>query len=142
MLAVNTKEYVISPIVGTSSCGWLTLSAASREIDCRPKIPLYEPRQTGHLKNNIQKRYMLITHALLTEIKWSLRYEETRLHNRAQLYKKHMPLYNKNWQYKHLLLLRLDHIKQFMRVYCSYRPLFTFTHKFNINLLQCKLVGS
>ena len=34
----NTKEYVISPIVGSSRRGWLTLSAASREIDCKPRI--------------------------------------------------------------------------------------------------------
>ena len=34
----NTKEYVISSIVGSSRRGWLTLSATSREIDCKPRI--------------------------------------------------------------------------------------------------------
>ena len=34
----NTKEYVISSIVGSSRRGWLTLSDASREIDCKPRI--------------------------------------------------------------------------------------------------------
>ena len=34
----NTKEYVINSIVGSSWRGRLTLSAASREIDCKPRI--------------------------------------------------------------------------------------------------------
>ena len=34
----NTKEYVINSIVGSSWRGWLTLSATSREIDCKPRI--------------------------------------------------------------------------------------------------------
>ena len=34
----NTKEYVINPIVGSSRRGWLTLSATSQEIDCKPRI--------------------------------------------------------------------------------------------------------
>ena len=34
----NTKEYVISSIVGSSRRGWLTLSATSGEIDCKPRI--------------------------------------------------------------------------------------------------------
>ena len=34
----NTKEYVISSIVGSSRRGWLTLSDASREIDCKLRI--------------------------------------------------------------------------------------------------------
>ena len=34
----NTKEYVISSLVGSSRRGWLTLSSASREIDCKPRI--------------------------------------------------------------------------------------------------------
>ena len=55
MLAVNTKEYVISPIVGTRRCWWLTLSAASREIDCKPRIPLNERTQTG-ISKTICKR--------------------------------------------------------------------------------------
>ena len=33
----NTKEYVISSIVGSTQRGWLTLSAMSREIDCKPR---------------------------------------------------------------------------------------------------------
>ena len=36
----NTKEYVINSIVGSSRCGWLTLSATSREIDCKPRTQL------------------------------------------------------------------------------------------------------
>ena len=34
----NTKEYAISSIVGSSQRGWLPLSSASREIDCKPRI--------------------------------------------------------------------------------------------------------
>ena len=34
----NTKEYVISSIVGSCRRGWLTLCATSREIDCKPRI--------------------------------------------------------------------------------------------------------
>ena len=34
----NTKEYVINSIVGSSRRGWLTLSATSQEIDCKPRI--------------------------------------------------------------------------------------------------------
>ena len=34
----NTKEYVINSIVGSSRRGWLTLSAISQEIDCKPRI--------------------------------------------------------------------------------------------------------
>ena len=34
----NTKEYVINSIVGSSRRGRLTLSATSREIDCKPRI--------------------------------------------------------------------------------------------------------
>ena len=48
----NTKEYVINSIVGSCRRAWLTLSAASREIDCKPRI-LYmlEPLQTpAHFK--------------------------------------------------------------------------------------------
>ena len=33
-----TKEYFIVPIVGSSRRGWVTLSAVSQEIDCKPKI--------------------------------------------------------------------------------------------------------
>ena len=34
----NTIEYFISFIVGSSRRGWLTLSGASRKIDCKPRI--------------------------------------------------------------------------------------------------------
>ena len=34
----NTKEYAINSTVGSSRRGWLTLSAISREIDCKPRI--------------------------------------------------------------------------------------------------------
>ena len=34
----NTKEYVINSTVGSSRRGWLTLSAISREIDCKLRI--------------------------------------------------------------------------------------------------------
>ena len=34
----NTKKYVINSTVGSSRRGWLTLSATSREIDCKPRI--------------------------------------------------------------------------------------------------------
>ena len=34
----NTKEYVISSIVGSSRRGWLILSVTSREIYCKPRI--------------------------------------------------------------------------------------------------------
>ena len=34
----NTKEYVINSTVGSIRRGWLTLSATSREIDCKPRI--------------------------------------------------------------------------------------------------------
>ena len=33
-----TKECIINSIVGSSRSGWLTLSATSREIDCKPRI--------------------------------------------------------------------------------------------------------
>ena len=36
----NTKEYLISSIVGSSRRGWLVLCATSREIDCKPRISL------------------------------------------------------------------------------------------------------
>ena len=38
----NRKEYVISSIVGSSRRGWLTLSFAFREIDCKPRITSFE----------------------------------------------------------------------------------------------------
>ena len=34
----NTKDYVINLIVGSGRRGWLTLSATSREIDCKPRL--------------------------------------------------------------------------------------------------------
>ena len=36
----NTIEYVIRCIVGSSRRGWLTLSGASREIDCKPRTDI------------------------------------------------------------------------------------------------------
>ena len=48
----NTKAYVINSIVGSSRRGWPTLSAISREIDCKPRIAV-----PGHRK--VSKVYVL-----------------------------------------------------------------------------------
>ena len=51
----NTKEYVISSIVGSSRRGWLALSGASREIDCKPRVGT--KRVVGHSRD---ERYELL----------------------------------------------------------------------------------
>ena len=48
----NTKEYIISCIVGPSQRGWVTLSTASRKIDCKPRI-------RGYLRTKIDEKYEL-----------------------------------------------------------------------------------
>ena len=53
----NTKEYVFSSIVGSSRRGWLTLSAAPREIDCKPRIGKRKsPWITSHVVQKIRER--------------------------------------------------------------------------------------
>ena len=48
----NTKEYVINSIVGSSWRGWLTLSAISREIDCKPRIIQGVPKKVTLQKSS------------------------------------------------------------------------------------------
>ena len=42
MLEVPHKGICYCSIVGSSRRGWLTLSATSQEIDCKPKIATFE----------------------------------------------------------------------------------------------------
>ena len=62
MLEVYHKEYDISFIIASSQRGWLTLSAGSREIDCKPRIAsiMYTNKEFNRASTNYLHRAVLI----------------------------------------------------------------------------------
>ena len=70
----NTKEYVVNSIVGSSRRGWLTLSATSQEIDCKPRISSkksHKPATFIVIKNFLISRLSFETFLRLSRvIRW------------------------------------------------------------------------